>query len=247
MASITSLAGSDGITSGDSMAKINNNFAALNTDKIETSVIDVDTTLAADSDSKLASQKAVKAYVDAGGNVNATTTARGIVEVATQSEVDAGTATGATGASLMVTPATLDTNVTNRGLVSTFENGTATYDLTTASGTQTIAHGLGVVPKCVRVIGVISDERSVGGSSSYTSRTEATYNGTTQASVFTFHSSAENTNNFSSDGALFRVNGTSYGQYQSGVITTDATNITITWTKTSTPTGTSNLMWEAIA
>ena len=58
----------DGTLITDSRADINNNFSALNTDKVETSVIDTDTTLAADSDAKLASQKAVKAYIDTGGS-----------------------------------------------------------------------------------------------------------------------------------------------------------------------------------
>jgi len=104
MATITTIAGSDLIT--DSRTNINDNFANLNTDKIETSVLDTDTTLAANSDSKVATQKAVKAYVDAGGNVNASTTNKGIVEEATQAEVDAGTATGGTGARLYVNPST---------------------------------------------------------------------------------------------------------------------------------------------
>ena len=45
MATITNIAGSDLIT--DSRTNINDNFANLNTDKIETSVLDTDTTLAA--------------------------------------------------------------------------------------------------------------------------------------------------------------------------------------------------------
>ena len=52
----------------------------------------------------------LKEYIDAAsivGAVDASTTAKGIVEVATQAEADAGTATGGTGASLIVTPATL--------------------------------------------------------------------------------------------------------------------------------------------
>lgn len=57
------------INSGDlvsnSRVDINTNFANLNSDKIETSTIDTDTTLAANSDAKIASQKAVKTYVDA--------------------------------------------------------------------------------------------------------------------------------------------------------------------------------------
>lgn len=74
---------------------------------METSVLDTDTALTANSDAKVATQKAVKAYVDAGGNVNASTTGKGIVEEATQAEVDAGTATGGTGAQLYVNPSTI--------------------------------------------------------------------------------------------------------------------------------------------
>lgn len=96
------------INSGDlisnSRADLNTNFDNLNDDKIETSTLDTDTTLAANSDAKIATQKAVKAYVDAGGNVNASTTSKGIVEEATQAEVDAGTAVGSTGARLFINP-----------------------------------------------------------------------------------------------------------------------------------------------
>jgi len=63
MSTITVINASDQIT--NSRSDINANFAALNTDKIETSVLDTDTALAANSDSKIATQKAVKAYVDA--------------------------------------------------------------------------------------------------------------------------------------------------------------------------------------
>lgn len=109
MSTITTINGSDVIST--SRTDINTNFANLNADKIETSVLDTDTTLAANSDSKIATQKAVKAYVDTGGNVNASETTRGIVEEATDAEVAAGTATGATGAKLFITPAKLATNL----------------------------------------------------------------------------------------------------------------------------------------
>jgi len=107
MSSITVINASDLIT--NSRAVINDNFSALNADKIETSVLDTDTTLAANSDSKVATQKAVKAYVDAGGNVNASETTKGISEEATDAETLAGTSTGGTGAKLFVTPAKLAT------------------------------------------------------------------------------------------------------------------------------------------
>ncbi len=65
MSTITTINSGDLIT--NSRAVINTNFSNLNTDKIETSVLDTDTTLSANSDSRIATQKAVKAYVDAGG------------------------------------------------------------------------------------------------------------------------------------------------------------------------------------
>jgi microcystin-dependent protein len=105
MSTITTILSTDHIT--DSRAVINTNFGNLNTDKIETSVLDTDTSLAANSDAKIPSQKAVKAYVDAGGNVNASTTTKGIVEEATSSETALGTAAGGTGARLFVNPSSL--------------------------------------------------------------------------------------------------------------------------------------------
>lgn len=105
MSTLTTINGSDNISAGDNV--INANFTALNNEKIETSTLDTDTSLAANSDSKIATQKAVKAYVDAGGNVNASETTRGIVEEATDAEVTAGTATGATTAKLFITPTKL--------------------------------------------------------------------------------------------------------------------------------------------
>lgn len=68
MSTITTIQSTDVIS--NSRTDINTNFSNLNTDKIETSVLDTDTTLAANSDSKVATQKATKAYVDA--NVNPT-------------------------------------------------------------------------------------------------------------------------------------------------------------------------------
>src|SRR3990167_6000177 len=96
----------------DSRTDINTNFSNLNTDKIETSYLDTDTSLAANSDTKIPSQKAVKTYIDTSGGANASETARGIVEEATDAEVTAGTATGGTGAKLIITPAKLLTYFT---------------------------------------------------------------------------------------------------------------------------------------
>lgn len=110
MATITTIDSTDLIT--DSRSDINTNFANLNSDKIETSYIDTDTALTANSDVKIPSQKAVKSYIDTQGGANASETVRGVVEEATDAEVTAGTATGATGAKLIVTPAKLATRLT---------------------------------------------------------------------------------------------------------------------------------------
>jgi hypothetical protein len=61
---ITTIQGTD--LASNSRQVINNNFASLNTNKIETSVIDTDNTLGgvSASDDKLATQKAVKDYAD---------------------------------------------------------------------------------------------------------------------------------------------------------------------------------------
>ena len=62
MATITNLGAND---SGSlSRTTINDNFTNLNSDKIETSVLSTDGTLAGDSDTEIPSEKAVKTYVD---------------------------------------------------------------------------------------------------------------------------------------------------------------------------------------
>jgi hypothetical protein len=171
MATITTINGGDAIS--DSRTDINTNFSNLNSDKIETSVLDTDTALTANSNAKIATQAAVKAFVEAGGNVSASETAKGIVEEATDAEVTAGTATGGTGAKLFVTPTKLATrlsSITSSGftpLITTmstiFEtsgrftainnSGTSTFNTngvnldTTATGTRAagITWALGVV------------------------------------------------------------------------------------------------------
>ena len=74
MSTITTLAAID--NGAVSRTVINDNVTNLNTDKLETSVLDTDVNLAADSDSKVATQKATKAYVDssAGDPISVETT-----------------------------------------------------------------------------------------------------------------------------------------------------------------------------
>jgi len=62
MATITTLGAND--TGSTSRTTINDNFTNVNTDKMETSVLSTDGTLAGDSDTEVPSEKAVKTYVD---------------------------------------------------------------------------------------------------------------------------------------------------------------------------------------
>lgn len=136
MSSITTINSGDLIST--SRTDINTNFSNLNTDKIETSYLDTDTTLAANSDSKIATQKAVKAYVDTQGGANASTTVRGVVELATAAEINAGTATGATGAALVVTPDQLKlatSPVINVYGAASLGDSTTQFDITNPAGT----------------------------------------------------------------------------------------------------------------
>jgi hypothetical protein len=113
MATITTINENDQIT--DSRTVINANFANLDSDKIETSTLDTDTTFAANSDSKIPTQKAVKAYVDAGGNPDASTIAKGVVEEATTAEIASGLTAGSTGARLFINPSSTTTTSSGAG------------------------------------------------------------------------------------------------------------------------------------
>jgi hypothetical protein len=236
MSTVTNINGSDTITS--SRTVINTNFSNLNTDKIETSTLDTDTSLAANSDSKIATQKAVKAYVDAGGNINASETARGIVEEATDAEVTAGTATGATGAKLFVTPTKLLTYLATQAIA--YKQGTTTKALGDATGTVDITHGLGRTPKKIWIAsnlhssGVISD-----GSGEYIVA-DGTY---TSYSYYKDYDTSFVENFSTTD--IVRVYQGSTTAYQTATITAVSSTIfTITWTKSNSPSGSVNVMWR---
>ena len=282
MSTLTTIQGTDVIST--SRTDINNNFSALNTDKIETSYLDTDTSLTANSDSKIATQKAVKTFVES--NVNPTgrswneyavdavgTDSYAITLTGLSSYVagqtfkfKAGTAnTGActlninglgaktikkdvstdlaTGDILANQIVIVTYDGTNMQLVSkisaaipaiSYKAGSTTYDLSTASGTQTIAHGLGITPTMVRINGGNGYD---AGNTSGTSF--AVYFNSTEYSWYSVRASST----IEIAGANFRFYSSS-GEYQTGVITVDSTNITITWTKTGSATGTAYLTWE---
>jgi len=119
-----------------------------------------------------------------------------------------------------------------------FKSGTTTKNSADASTSQTIAHGLGVTPKYVRLTAQASTVTSAGALAT------TVYNGTTQSSVSTFGAPNNVTSSTNFD---ISTNNASASDFQRGVVTFDATNITITWTKNGSPTGTFNILWEAQA
>lgn len=117
----------------------------------------------------------------------------------------------------------------------TFTNGATTKNAADASTTQNIAHGLGSVPKDVRLKALSSNNSNIG-------TAETIYNGTTQSSQSVYFAAGNPTVD-----ATFTLNIAVVAGTQTGTITFDATNIIITWTKTNNPTGTYQLLWEATA
>ena len=113
-----------------------------------------------------------------------------------------------------------------------FKNGATTYDLSTASWTQNIAHWLGIIPKFVRIEWLVSGQP-------IEFRTSTQYDWTTQTSFGCFINWAAATST-----TTFFYSISSWNN-QGWVVTFDATNIIITWTKTWTITWTLTLHWEA--
>lgn len=126
-----------------------------------------------------------------------------------------------------------------------FKNGGTTKDASDASTTQNIAHGLGKTPKQVKITAVVSASNQAASGFLQNWRSETVYDGTTQSSLSTYQVTAAG-GNFNTD-TTFTLNTASSGvaTTQVGVVTFDATNIIITWTKTGSPTGSYLLLWEA--
>jgi len=117
--------------------------------------------------------------------------------------------------------------------------GVTTYDKSTASGTQNIAHGLGRIPKIVRISTLINaGSLNIG----RLSISHGLYNGTTNSCIYIYATNAGNqvSNNSSSYGIWSELE----GDIAKAVITVDATNIILTWTKVNSATGTLQILWE---
>lgn len=119
--------------------------------------------------------------------------------------------------------------------------GNTTHNAST-TGTQNIAHGLGKVPKLVRIrfFGVLDD----GGTR--LNLGDGLYDGTTQEySVLKQTTTGDSPEILSGTGKILNMDAGSGGI--SATIAVDGTNIVLTWSKAQSPTGTVYLNWEAIA
>lgn len=195
-----------------------------------------------------------------GAVANASTTVKGIVEAATSAEITAGTATGGTGAALVVTPDALaastpvfnGSGLTNLTNPATYATGDTTYDLSTATGTQNIAHGLGKTPKYIKITYYVGFSNSAT-QSNPTRYGVGTFNGSTYTTWFTGSKSSETSNTYQSTyistAAIIEYQNGGGGSSTSQVATAslNSTNIVLSWTKTNSPTGTLTILWEAFA
>lgn len=119
---------------------------------------------------------------------------------------------------------------------SAYTCGAVSKNAADASTAQTLAHGLGTTPKYVRITLDAPSGTAIGFAQATT-----VYNGSTQigASYYITGAFSDATT------TAFILNTSLTSGTQTGVVTFDATNITITWTKSGSPTGTYNGFWEA--
>lgn len=120
-----------------------------------------------------------------------------------------------------------------------FKTGNTTHDIS-VTGSQTIAHGLALIPKILRIYTVLS------GANTITSSSTGVYDGATQNVAYVFTDTTSTTSVVGVDGSnIIRVLTIATGtQNITATVTVDVTNINLTWSKTGTPTGTASLIWE---
>lgn len=134
----------------------------------------------------------------------------------------------------------LQNPVANFG-VTKFSSGGTTKNMADSSTTQNIAHGLGVIPKRIKLTFSGTTVSSIG--AEWLNFT--TYNGTTQTSQNNYGTGSGYS---SSIDTIARFNNSNDSGLQTGEVTFDSTNIIITWTKANgNPVGTYNILWEAEA
>lgn len=129
--------------------------------------------------------------------------------------------------------------------------GTTTRDMSTASGNQTIAHGLGITPRFIKITTGYGSNGSPSFNSGAVFSSVGLYDGTNTSSVNSYIATgtSQNGSYSSTDSSYIVYFDQNYysagGQVAKATVTFDATNITLAWTKVGSANGTLNIMWEA--
>lgn len=124
--------------------------------------------------------------------------------------------------------------------VAAFVNGSTTRNGDTASGTQTIAHGLGRTPIYVR----ISVLQTIGAND--WAESHGAYNGTTTSCIEQHDNTTTQVSSNSTSLVARVITTQAAGDEQTATITVDSTNINLAWTKTGTPSANPMcIQWEA--
>ena len=134
----------------------------------------------------------------------------------------------------------------------TFTTGLTSKDIAVATAAQLIPHGLGRVPSLIKMTGVTSSSADSQQSAAYS---YGTFNGITNRCVYNFiasstsgtTNSAQSTSGTDASNILLMYQNTSAQDYAVASASVDATNITLAWTKTNSPTGSADIQWEAYA
>lgn len=109
-----------------------------------------------------------------------------------------------------------------------------------------VAHGLGIIPKLVRMTSYYNNNPFSGSSVSMAMSSTA-FSSSTQSSTYSVITTGDGaTGSTANSGNTFRIGGNT-SAYEEGSISVDATNITITWSKTGSPTGSAFIIWDATA
>jgi hypothetical protein len=194
---------------------------------------------------------------------DASTTVKGVSEKATTAEITAGTSTGGTGAQLFIGadavgavgaskivqfnsstqyPAADGSLITNL-TAPTCKSGVTTRDLSTASGNQTIAHGLGKTPKMVEL--TVIQASTSGASDNYSF---GMYDSSTNSGIYRGQNS--NSQYYVGNSSTYCINiytsATTDTSPSTASATVDGTNITLAWTRATSATGTAQIFWRVI-
>lgn len=122
-----------------------------------------------------------------------------------------------------------------------YKSVTSTRNLSTASGSETIAHGLGKTPSFVRADANLATGNAIGHS-------HGAYDGTTQNyAQFGWVNTGSSGSSSAGTNSIIQLYGDSGSTGQIASITVDATNINVTWTKVGGGSGSFGIIWEVEA